>query len=143
MFKQVKSALFWYYLFKFRRRVILIVLLLIIAFFANAIYGDVVEYLKLKDKLAFLEIALISKWLIIVFNIVFSIYLLLTMFKNEEEQNSKKEPKKDSRKEEAKRKETKKEEKKEEKFTAREKEFLYKKKLRSKADLLVENGIEK
>ncbi|MDZ7819845.1 MAG: hypothetical protein U5K55_15080 [Aliarcobacter sp.] len=48
MFKQVKSALFWYYLFKFRRRVILIVLLLIIAFFANAIYSDVVEYLKVK-----------------------------------------------------------------------------------------------
>ena len=91
MFKQVKSALFWYYLFKFRRRVILIVLLLIIAFFANAIYGDVVEYLKLKDKLAFLEIALISKWLIIIFNIVFSTYLLLTMFKKEDEQSSKKE----------------------------------------------------
>ena len=130
MFKQVKSALFWYYLFKFRRRVILIVLLLIIALFANAIYSDVVEYLKLKDKLAFLEIALISKWLIIIFNIVFSTYLLLTMFKKEDEQSSKKE--------EIKRKESIKEEKKEEKFTAREKEFLYKKKLRSKADLLVE-----
>ena len=130
MFKQVKSALFWYYLFKFRRRVILIVLLLIIAFFANAIYGDVVEYLKLKDKLAFLEIALISKWLIIIFNIVFSTYLLLTIFKKEDEQSSKKE--------EIKRKESIKEEKKDEKFTAREKEFLYKKKLRSKADLLVE-----
>jgi uncharacterized protein YacL len=139
MFKQVKSALFWYYLFKFRRRVILIVLLLIIALFANAIYGDVVEYLKLKDKLAFLEIALISKWLIIVFNIVFSIYLLLTMFKKEDELNLKKETKK----EEPKRKEPKKEKQKEEKFTAREKEFLYKKKLRSKADLLVEKGFEK
>ena len=130
MFKQVKSALFWYYLFKFRRRVVLIVLLLIIALFANAIYGDVVEYLKLKDKLAFLEIALISKWLIIIFNIVFSTYLLLTMFKKEDEQSS--------TKEEVKRKELKKETKKEEKFTDREKEFLYKKKLRSKADLLVE-----
>ena len=130
MFKQVKSALFWYYLFKFRRRVILIVLLLIIALFANAIYSDVVEYLKLKDKLAFLEIALISKWLIIIFTIVFSTYLLLTIFNKEDEQSSKKE--------EIKRKESSKEEKKEEKFTAREKEFLYKKKLRSKADLLVE-----
>ena len=136
MFKQVKSALFWYYLFKFRRRVILIVLLLIIAFFANAIYSDVVEYLKLKDKLAFLEIALISKWLIIVFNIVFSVYLLLTMFKKEEEINSKKDSKKDFKKEQ--KKETKQEEKKEEKFTAREKEFLYKKKLRTKADILLE-----
>ena len=139
MFKQVKSALFWYYLFKFRRRVILIVLLLIIALFANAIYGDVVEYLKLKDKLAFLEIALISKWLIIIFNIVFSTYLLLTMFKKDDEGNSKKDSKKGFKKEEVKIKE----EKKEEKFTAREKEFLYKKKIRSKADLLVEKGFEK
>lgn len=134
MFKQVKSALFWYYLFKFRRRVVLIVLLLIIALFANAIYGDVVEYLKLKDKLVFLEIALISKWAIIIFNIVFSVYLLLTMFKNEEEQSSKKQ----NKEEETKRKEQTKENKKEEKFTAREKEFLYKKKLRSQADLLVD-----
>lgn len=98
MFKQVKSAFFWYYLFKFRRRVILIVLLLIIALFANAIYSDVVEYLKLKDKLAFLEMALISKWLIIIFNIVFSVYLLLTMFKKEEEVNTKKDSKKDFKK---------------------------------------------
>jgi len=126
MFKQVKSAFFWYYLFKFRRRVILIVLLLIIAIFANAIYSDVVEYLKLKDKLVFLEIALISKWTIIIFNIVFSVYLLLTMFKKEEEIPVKKESKKE------------KEFKNEEKFTQREKEFLYKKKIRSKADLLLE-----
>ncbi len=130
MFKQVKSALFWYYLFKFRRRVILIVLLLIIALFANAIYGDVVEYLKLKDKLDFLEIALISKWAVIIFNIVFSVYLLLTMFKKEENIEDKK-PKKEK---DIKPKET----KKEEKFTDREKEFLYKKTLKTKADLLIE-----
>ena len=79
MFKQIKSALLWYYLYKFRKRVILIVFLLIIVFFANAIYGDVIEYLKLKNKLDFLEIALISKWLIIIFNILFSVYLFLKM----------------------------------------------------------------
>ena len=124
MFKQVKSALFWYYLFKFRRRVILIVLLLIIALFANAIYGDVVEYLKLKDKLAYLEIALISKWTVIIFNIVFSVYLLLTMFKKEEKEQKNVEIKKEIIP-------------KEEKFTQREKEFLYKKKLKTKADFLV------
>lgn len=130
MFKQVKSALFWYYLFKFRRRVILIVLLLIIALFANAIYGDLVEYLKLKDKLDFLEIALISKWVVIIFNIVFSVYLLLTMFKKEENIEDKKPKKQIDIKA--------KERKKEEKFTDREKEFLYKKTLKTKADLLVE-----
>ena len=125
MFKQVKSALFWYYLFKFRRRVILIVLLLVVALFANAIYGDVIEYLKLKDRLEFLEIALISKWTVIIFNIVFSIYLILTIFKKEEKEQKNVEVKKEIQK-------------KEEKFTQREKEFLYKKKLKTKADLLVE-----
>ncbi len=125
MFKQVKSALFWYYLFKFRRRVILIVLLLVVALFANAIYGDVVEYLKLKDRLEFLEIALISKWTVIIFNIVFSIYLILTIFKKEEKEQKNVEIKKEIIQ-------------KEDKFTQREKEFLYKKKLKTKADLLLE-----
>ncbi|MAC84302.1 MAG: hypothetical protein CL624_09225 [Arcobacter sp.] len=134
MFKQVKSALFWYYLIKFRRRIILIVLLLIIALFANAIYSDVVEYLTLKEKLEFLEIVLLSKWFIIIFNIVFSIYLLLTMFKNEEEKEKpeKKEKKKIFKTDSAEEKTS------NEKFTDREKEFLYKKKLKSKADILVD-----
>ena len=124
MFKQVKSALFWYYLFKFRRRVILIVSLLLVALFANAIYGDVIEYLKLKDKLDFLEIALISKWAIIIFNIVFSIYLVLTVFKKDEKEQKIVEIKKEIIP-------------KEEKFTQREKEFLYKKSLKSEADFLL------
>ncbi len=127
MFKQVKSAIFWYYLYKFRKRVVLIFLLLIVALFSNAIYSDVIEYLKLKEKLQYLEIALISKWVIIIFSLVFSIYLILTMFKKEEIEEEKK----------AKKSEPLKKESKEEKFTQREKEFLYKKKLQSKADFLV------
>jgi|GEM_PF-645325 len=137
MFKQVKSALFWYYLYKFRRRVTLIVLLLVIAIFANAIYGDVIEYLKLKDKLQYLEIALTSKWVIILFNLTFSIYLILTMFKKEEAEKIKQQEVKKVKKEKI--VEPKKDESiKEEKFTDREKQFLYKKKLRSKADILVD-----
>lgn len=127
MFKQVKSAIFWYYLYKFRKRVVLIFLLLIVALFSNAIYSDVIEYLKLKEKLQYLEIALISKWVIIIFSLVFSIYLILTMFKKEEIEEEKKAKKSESLKKESK----------EEKFTQREKEFLYKKKLQSKADFLV------
>ncbi|MCG3683629.1 hypothetical protein [Aliarcobacter butzleri] len=126
MFKQVKSAVFWYYLYKFRKRVTLIFLLLIIAFFANVIYADIVEYLKLKEKLEYLEIALISKWLIIIFNIGISIYLILTLFKKEETGSSKKE------------KIVEKETIKKEKFTQREKEFLNKKNIRSKADILLD-----
>ena len=104
-------------------------MLLIIALFANAIHADVIEYLKLKNRLDFLEIVLISKWVIIIFNIVFSVYLLLTMFNKQEKEKTKVKESKTSNK---------KEEKKEEKFTAREKEFLNKKKIRTAADLLVE-----
>ena len=134
MFKQVKSAIFWYYLFKFRKRVISIVLLMVIALFAGVIYGDVVQYLKLTNKLHYLEIAIISKWLIIIFNIVFSVYLFLTMFKKDEFVEEKKNDKIFKKSKEK----VLDEEKKEEKFTQREKEFLYKKKIRSKADLLVD-----
>ncbi|WP_323587975.1 hypothetical protein [Aliarcobacter butzleri] len=126
MFKQVKSAVFWYYLYKFRKRVTLIFLLLIIALFANVIYADIVEYLKIKEKLEYLEIALLSKWLIIIFNIGISIYLILTLFKKEESGNGKKE------------KIVEKETIKKEKFTKREKEFLNKKNIRSKADILLD-----
>ncbi|MCG3657152.1 hypothetical protein ACOTWK_08500 [Aliarcobacter butzleri] len=126
MFKQVKSAVFWYYLYKFRKRVTLIILLLIIVLFANIIYADVVEYLKLKEKLEYLEIVLLSKWLIIIFNIGISIYLILTLFKKEEIGSSKKE------------KIVEKETIKKEKFTKREKEFLNKKNIRSKADILLD-----
>ncbi|MDN5103453.1 hypothetical protein O8C99_09685 [Aliarcobacter butzleri] len=126
MFKQVKSAVFWYYLYKFRKRVTLIILLLIIVLFANIIYADVVEYLKLKEKLEYLEIVLLSKWLIIIFNIGISIYLILTLFKKEETGSSKKE------------KIVEKETIKKEKFTQREKEFLNKKNIRSKADILLD-----
>ncbi len=135
MFKQVKSAFFWYYLYKFRRRVILIVLLLIMALFANAIYSDLVEYLKIKNKLEFLEIALLFKWSLIIFNVVFSVYLFLTMFKRDDETKVKNE---NIKEEKNIFKKEKKQEVSKEKFTDREKQFLYKKKLKNKADTLVE-----
>ena len=109
-------------------------MLLIIALFANAIYADVVEYLTLKEKLEFLEIVLLAKWSIIIFNIVFSIYLLLTMFKKEEEKTVTQKKEKNKIFKET----SKKEEPLNKKFTNREKEFLYKKKLKSKADILLD-----
>ena len=51
MFKQMKSALFWYYLYKFRKRAIFIFFLLLVALFSGFIYGDVVEYLKLTQNI--------------------------------------------------------------------------------------------
>ncbi len=127
MFKQVKSAVFWYYLYKFRKRAILIFFLLLVALFSGLIYGDIVEYLKLTQNIEYLKYTLFAKWFIILFNILLSIYLILTIFKKDKEEKT----------------DIKKEDKKEsiiineDGFSKREKELLYKKKLNTKADLLL------
>lgn len=121
MFKQIKSAVFWYYLFKFRKRLTISTALLIIAFFSNAIYADIVEYLKLTDQIQYLKFALFLKWFIIVFNLSFSVYLLLNILK--------KEPK-----------ELKKETK--EKYSKKEQELLKRPKLQNKADFIIKNKLQ-
>ena len=125
MFKQMKSALFWYYLYKFRKRAIFIFFLLLVALFSGFIYGDVVEYLKLTQNIDYLKYVLILKWFIIIFNSLLSIYLILTLFKNSENQE-KSSVKKDKV-------ETK------NSFTQRETELLHKKKLINKAENIIKN----
>ena len=125
MFKQVKSALFWYYLYKFRKRAIFVFFLLLVALFSGFIYGDVVEYLKLTQNIEYLKYVLALKWFIIIFNSLLSIYLILTLFKNSENQE-KSSVKKDKV-------ETK------NSFTQRETELLHKKKLINKAENIIKN----
>ena len=125
MFKQVKSALFWYYLYKFRKRAIFIFFLLLVALFSGFIYGDIVEYLKLTQNIEYLKYVLALKWFIIIFNSLLSIYLILTLFKNSENQE-KSSVKKDKV-------ETK------NSFTQRETELLHKKKLINKAENIIKN----
>ena len=125
MFKQVKSALFWYYLYKFRKRAIFIFFLLLVALFSGFIYGDVVEYLKLTQNIEYLKYVLALKWFIIIFNFLLSIYLILTLFKNSENQE-KSSVKKDKV-------ETK------NSFTQRETQLLHKKKLINKAENIIKN----
>ncbi|MCT7470816.1 hypothetical protein N5T90_08020 [Aliarcobacter cryaerophilus] len=125
MFKQMKSALFWYYLYKFRKRAIFIFFLLLVALFSGFIYGDVVEYLKLTQNIEYLKYVLVLKWFIIIFNSLLSIYLILTLFRNSENQE-KSSVKKDKV-------ETK------NSFTQRETELLHKKKLINKAENIIKN----
>ena len=125
MFKQVKSALFWYYLYKFRKRAIFIFFLLLVALFSGFIYGDVVEYLKLTQNIEYLKYVLALKWFIIIFNSLLSIYLILALFKNSEiqEKSSVKKDKVETKNS----------------FTQRETELLHKKKLINKAENIIKN----
>ena len=125
MFKQMKSALFWYYLYKFRKRAIFIFFLLLVALFSGFIYGDVVEYLKLTQNIEYLKYVLALKWFIIIFNSLLYIYLILTLFKNSEiqEKSSVKKDKVETKNS----------------FTQRETELLHKKKLINKAENIIKN----
>lgn len=79
MFRQVKSAIFWYYIYKFRRRVALILTLLMLIFLSEYIYSDIVEYLQIRHKTEWLDFILPLKW-IVIFGSIFTIFsLLLTM----------------------------------------------------------------
>ena len=125
MFKQMKSALFWYYLYKFRKRAIFIFFLILVALFSGFIYGDVVEYLKLTQNIEYLKYVLALKWFIIIFNSLLSIYLILTLFKNSENQE-----KSSVKKEKFETKNS---------FTQRETEHLHKKKITNKSENIIKN----
>ena len=121
MFKQIKSAFFWTLVYKFRRRLAIVIVLLSIVLLSQWIYGDVVEYLQLTKQLQYLSFILPIKWLIILFNIAFSAFLILTIFKPQKENKKKVE----------------KSIKEEKDLSQREKEFLTKK-LRNKSEILMD-----
>ncbi len=101
MFKQIKSALFWYYLYRFRKRVAIIVTLLALILLSEYIYSDLVEYLKLRNKLDLLDLLLPLKWGVILGSIFLIAYLLLSIFQkpSQESESVKETPKKLSKKE--------------------------------------------
>jgi len=132
MFRQVKSAIFWTLVYKFRKRLTLVVLLLSTVLLSQWIYADIIEYLKLTEKTQYLDYILPIKWFVILLNICVSAYILLTLFK----QNNTVSKEADEKLEKQKiYKETK--QKSNSKFSDREKKFLNKK-LRSEAEVLMD-----
>jgi len=134
MFRQAKSAFIWYHLYKFRKTFTLIAVLLSIVLFSQWIYADIVQYLELRKHLEYLDIVLPVKWTIILFNISLSMYLFLSLFKKEKVVEKESKKRKTSQENESSHAEKK---VKVEKFSDREKEFLNKKNLNSKANTII------
>ena len=132
MFRQVKSAIFWTLVYKFRKRLTLVVLLLSTVLLSQWIYADIIEYLKLTEKTQYLDYILPIKWFVILLNIGVSAYILLTLFKQSNTVSKEVEEKPEKQKIY---KETK--QKSNSKFSDREKKFLNKK-LRSEAEVLMD-----
>lgn len=135
MIKNVKSLLFWSVVYKFKKRLSLVVVLLAVVLLSQWIYADIVEYLKLTQKVQYLSYILPAKWGVIFFNIGLSAYLILTMFSNAKSAKKSKKAKKQEKRE------TKKVvlEKNSTTLSERERSFLTKK-LRSEAEILMQNS---
>lgn len=133
MIKNVKSLLFWSVVYKFKKRLSLVVVLLAIVLLSQWIYADIVEYLKLTQKVQYLSYILPAKWGVIFFNIGLSSYLILTMFStaNSAKKSKKQEQKRDTKKVTL--------EKNSSTLSERERSFLTKK-LRSEAEILMQNS---
>lgn len=129
MFKQIKSAIFWTLVYKFRKRLVIVGLLISTVLLSQWIYSDIVEYLELTQQTQYLNYILPIKWIVIFFNIAISIYLIATIFKPETNKKVSKEEKKPKKEDIQKVNSN--------ELSQREKSFLNKK-LRSKADILMD-----
>lgn len=81
MIKGIKSAIFWTFIYKFRKRLALILMLIFLVLISQFIYTDVVEYLKLTKQEDIIGYALFAKWILSISCIFFAVYILFGLSK--------------------------------------------------------------
>ncbi|KAB0614240.1 hypothetical protein [Campylobacter hyointestinalis] len=81
MIKGIKSAIFWTFIYKFRKRLALILMLIFLVLISQFIYTDVVEYLKLTKQEDIIGYALFAKWILSISCISFVVYILFGLSK--------------------------------------------------------------
>ncbi|MDD3495182.1 MAG: hypothetical protein PHU11_04755 [Dysgonamonadaceae bacterium] len=128
MVRQVRSFILWTLIYRFRRRLTIVAVLLSMVLLSQWIYGDIVEYLRLSENIAYLSYALAGKWTLIFSNIAISAYLILTMFRKEEKKDKKNRSQEKKTEERVLSVDT---------LTDRERSFLTRK-IRSKAEILMD-----
>lgn len=84
MFRQIKSAIIWTYIYRFRVLLIKIFIAFILILTIEFIYRDVMEFLQISHQVEFLIYALLIKWLLF-FSVIFYIgWSLYQSFKKQE-----------------------------------------------------------
>ncbi|MRI58913.1 MAG: hypothetical protein C6H99_05335 [Epsilonproteobacteria bacterium] len=103
MFRQIKSAIIWAYIYKFRKSLAKVLIVLFFIGVMLFLYEDVVEYLKITNRLDLLPFVIAMKWILIFGAIVYGVYLFLwtkeAPKESKESQKSSPPPKKPTKKE--------------------------------------------
>ena len=82
MFRQIKSAIIWSYIYRFRSLLAKILVAIILIAVLEFVYKDIVEYLHLTNNVEYLWIALIFKWISILAILVFIGFSVLSLKTN-------------------------------------------------------------
>ena len=93
MFRQIKSALIWAYIYKFRKMLLKFAIVLVAVTIMLFMYSDIVEYLKLTDKLHLLPYVIVLKWAIVFLAIIYIVYTIIALKNPKREQKAKNSPK--------------------------------------------------
>jgi len=65
MFRQIKSALIWTTIYRFRKKILLVLFLLLLALVAEYLWRDLRDYLKTTQQYELLFWSMVGKWMII------------------------------------------------------------------------------
>ncbi len=71
MFRQIKSAIIWSYIWRFRSLLAKIFVAIVVIAVLEFVYKDVVEYLRLTKNVEYLWIALVAKWAVILLIVLY------------------------------------------------------------------------
>ncbi len=74
MFRQLKSAIIWTYIYRYRAFLLKVLVLLILAGIVEFIYRDMVEYLQLAKKVAYLSYLLAMKWALFLLALLYLVW---------------------------------------------------------------------
>ncbi len=83
MFRQIKSAIIWAYIWRFRKLLFKLAIIALLIFIIQYFYADVVEYLRYSHRENKIFEALLLKWGAIVALLVIAIYFIAQALKKE------------------------------------------------------------
>lgn len=97
MFRQIKSAIIWTYIYRFRKLLLKVFVALLFFVIIEFIYRDIMEYLRLSHNISLLPYILFIKWALYMLIVLFTIFIFYKTFSRKGDNKEKSEKKSDKK----------------------------------------------
>ncbi len=94
MFRQIKSAIIWAYIYRFRILLFKILIAFVIALIIEYVYRDIIEFLQVSKQIEFLLYILVVKWLLLLAIVLYLFFSIYQVFKKQKDEHTMKHNKK-------------------------------------------------